>query len=45
MHSVESDCGPQMAEAMTRLQLLERKAEFDAITGHNYHTLWERDPA
>lgn len=42
VYSVDSDCGPQMAEAMTRLITLERKAEFDAITGRNYHTLWER---
>lgn len=45
VYAVDSDCGPQMAEAMTRLVTLERKAEFDAITGHNYHTLWERTPA
>jgi hypothetical protein len=45
VYSVDSDCGPQMAESMIQLIRLERRAELDAITGHNYHTLWERTPA
>ena len=43
--SIDTDCGPQMNEAMARLTTLERKAEFDAITGRNYHTIWEQTPA
>jgi hypothetical protein len=39
------DSGRQMAQAVTRLFGLERRATFDAIHGRNYHTLWERAPA
>ena len=33
--------GQSVAESMWNLILRERKATFDAITGQNYHTLWE----
>lgn len=36
---------PQVAAAIHNLYVLERRAEHDAITGENYHTLWERTPA
>ena len=39
------DSGRQMAQAVTRLFGLERRATLDAIHGRNYHTLWERAPA
>ena len=39
------DSGRQMAQAVTRLFGLERRATFDAIHGRNYHTLWERASA
>jgi hypothetical protein len=37
--------GRSVAESMWNLILRERKATFDAVTGHNYHTLWEREPS
>ncbi len=40
--TADADSSQQMAEAIMRLHILERKAEFDAIKGRNYHTLWER---
>jgi hypothetical protein len=38
------EIGRSVAESMWKLISLERKATFDAIRGHNYHTLWEREP-
>ena len=38
----EGESGRQVAQAMYRLTMLERKATRDAVTGKNYHTLWER---
>ncbi len=35
-------CEEQVARTMRELHVLERKAVLDAITGHNYHTLWAR---
>jgi hypothetical protein len=35
----------QVAEAIQQLIHLERLAERDAITGRNYHTLWEATPS
>lgn len=32
-----------VTESMYRLHMLEGKATIDAITGRNYHTIWERD--
>jgi hypothetical protein len=42
--SQDGSVGHQVAESMHKLFLLERQSEFDAITGRNYHTLWEREP-
>jgi hypothetical protein len=39
------DIGRSVAESMYRLHALEQRATFDAIRGHNYHTLWEREPS
>jgi len=39
------DIGRSVAESIWKLISLERKATNDAITGHNYHTLWEREPS
>jgi hypothetical protein len=33
----------EIADSLAQLRRLERKAEHDAITGRNYHTLWERN--
>lgn len=41
--SENGEIGRMVAESMIRLHGLEHKATFDAITGHNYHTLWERE--
>lgn len=43
--TIDGDIGRQMAESMYKLITLERQSEYDAITGRNYHTLWEREPA
>ncbi len=40
---LDGSVGHQVAESMHKLFLLERQSEFDAITGRNYHTLWERE--
>ena len=37
--------GQSVDEAMWNLTVRERKATRDAITGQNYHTLWEREPS
>lgn len=39
------DLSGQVDQALVRLQRLEDQATFEAITGRNYHTLWERAPA
>ncbi len=45
VYPIDLDCGRQVADVMYRLTLLEQQAVRDAITGKNYHTLWERDSA
>lgn len=40
--AVDPGCEEQVARTMRELRILERKAVLDAITGHNYHTLWAR---
>jgi len=45
VYPIDPECGHQMAQAIMRLHVLERKAEFDAIRGRNYHTLWEAEAA
>jgi hypothetical protein len=42
---VSGQADDQVAEAVQQLIHLERLAERDAITGRNYHTLWEAVPA
>ena len=42
---VGTESGGEMAASVLRLHQLERKAEFDAIKGRNFHTIWERTPA
>jgi hypothetical protein len=42
---VGSAAGDQVDEAIQQLIHLERLAERDAITGRNYHSLWEAAPA
>ena len=37
------EIGRSVAESMTRLHTLEHKATIDAISGRNYHTLWEHE--
>ena len=37
------DIGHMVAESMVRLHTLEHKATVDAVSGRNYHTLWERE--
>jgi hypothetical protein len=39
------DLSAQVDQALGRLQRLEDQATFEAITGRNYHTMWERAPA
>lgn len=41
---VSGQADDQVAEAVQQLIHLERLAERDAITGRNYHTLWESVP-
>jgi len=42
---VGPEAADQVDEAIQQLIHLERLAERDAITGRNYHTLWESVPA
>jgi hypothetical protein len=42
---LEGSVGKQVAESIYTLFQLERQSEIDAITGRNYQTLWEREPA
>jgi hypothetical protein len=42
---IDGSVGHQVAESMHKLFTLERQSEFDAITGKNYHTLWQREEA
>jgi len=37
------DMGRSVAQSIWKLISLERKATNDAISGQNYHTLWERE--
>ncbi|MEO8458085.1 MAG: hypothetical protein ABI559_09760 [Chloroflexota bacterium] len=41
----DGNVGREVAESMRKLFTLERQSEFDAITGRNYHTLWQREEA
>lgn len=42
VYPIDPDCGRQVAHVMYKLHSLERQAVRDAITGKNYHALWER---
>lgn len=39
----DPQAGKQVAESIHHLFRLERQATYDAITGRNYHTLWQRE--
>ena len=45
IYPLSEECGRMVAESMWRLHGLESKATNDAISGHNYHTIWERETA
>ena len=40
---VHSEAGNQVAESMQRLFALEHQSTIDAVTGKNYHTIWQRE--
>ena len=37
------EAGSQVAESMHRLFALEHQSTIDAVTGKNYHTIWQRE--
>lgn len=41
---MDADLGKQVSRVIWKLHQLERQATADAITGANYHTLWEPNP-
>ena len=40
----DGNIGRSVAESMCPPPRPRKRATFDAIRGHNYHTLWEREP-
>ena len=40
---VHSEAGNQVIESMHRLFALEHQSTIDAVTGKNYHTIWQRE--
>jgi hypothetical protein len=40
---VHSEAGNQVTESMHRLFALEHQSTIDAVTGKNYHTIWQRE--
>jgi hypothetical protein len=40
---VHSEAGNQVTESMHRLFALEHQSTVDAVTGKNYHTIWQRE--